>query len=60
MSLLRLREGSSPALINAVAARTQEAARGHFGIVGVVAWVAVGVPFLVGVWIAISKAAALF
>ncbi|HEY0199260.1 MAG TPA: OFA family MFS transporter [Rhodanobacter sp.] len=36
------------------------AARGRFGPLGVIAWLAVGVPFLVGVWIAISKAAVLF
>jgi len=41
-------------------ARVQDAARGGFGAVGVVAWVLVGVPFLIGVWIALSKAAALF
>lgn len=35
------------------------AARGSFGLVGVLAWLAVGVPFLVGVWIALQKAAAL-
>ncbi|MDF3983104.1 OFA family MFS transporter [Luteibacter sp. PPL201] len=35
------------------------AARGSFGVVGVLAWLAVGVPFLIGVWIALQKAAAL-
>lgn len=35
------------------------AARGSFGIVGVLAWLAVGIPFLIGVWIALQKAAAL-
>jgi len=29
------------------------------GLVGVPAWLAVGVPFLIGVWIALQKAAAL-
>lgn len=43
-----------------VSARAQDAARGRFGVVGVLAWALVGVPFLIGVWIAISKAAALF
>jgi MFS family permease len=38
----------------------QDAARGGFGLVGMVAWAAVGIPFLIGVWIAITKAAALF
>ncbi|WP_109124974.1 OFA family MFS transporter [Dyella sp. C11] len=43
-----------------VSARAQDAARGGFGAVGFVAWALVGIPFLIGVWIAISKAAALF
>jgi hypothetical protein len=41
-------------------ASAQLAARGAFGIGGVLAWLAVGIPFLVGVWVAVSKAAALF
>jgi MFS family permease len=36
------------------------AARGAFGIGGTLAWLGVGVPFLIGVWIALQKAAALF
>jgi MFS family permease len=44
----------------AVSARAQEGARGRFGLVGVIAWALVGIPFLIGVWIAVSKAAALF
>ncbi len=36
------------------------AARGGFGGLGVVAWLAVGIPFLIGLYIALSKAAALF
>lgn len=36
------------------------AARGSFGITGVLAWLAVGVPFLIGLYIALAKAAALF
>ncbi|WP_414649053.1 OFA family MFS transporter [Dyella sp.] len=43
-----------------VSERAQEAARGPFGIVGIVAWALVAIPFLIGVWIAITKAAALF
>ncbi|HUB88677.1 MAG TPA: OFA family MFS transporter [Dyella sp.] len=43
-----------------IAANVEQAARGSFGIVGVVAWALVGIPFLIGVWIALSKAAALF
>ncbi|URL57069.1 OFA family MFS transporter [Luteibacter flocculans] len=35
------------------------AARGPFGVLGVLAWAAVGIPFLIGVWIALQKAAAL-
>lgn len=38
----------------------QAAARGSFGIIGALAWLAVGIPFLIGVWIALGKAAALF
>lgn len=38
----------------------QTAARGAFGITGVLAWLAVGVPFLIGLYIALAKAAALF
>jgi MFS family permease len=36
------------------------AARGGFGLVGVLAWAAVGIPFLIGVYIALQKAAVLF
>ncbi|GLQ89302.1 MFS transporter [Dyella flagellata] len=43
-----------------VVANADQAARGSFGIVGVIAWALVGIPFLIGVWIALSKAAALF
>ena len=38
---------------------TQSVARGGFGLVGVMAWLAVGVPFLVGLYIACTKVAAL-
>jgi MFS family permease len=38
----------------------EDVARGGFGVVGAVAWLAVGVPFLIGLWIAVTKAAALF
>lgn len=38
----------------------QQAARGPFGLTGVLAWLAVGVPFLIGVWIALQKAFVLF
>ncbi|HVB46789.1 MAG TPA: OFA family MFS transporter [Burkholderiales bacterium] len=41
-------------------ANAQTAARGSFGLGGVLAWLAVGVPFLIGVWIALGKAAVLF
>ncbi|KMQ72971.1 OFA family MFS transporter [Marinobacter subterrani] len=43
-----------------VAVDAQKAARGAFGMTGVLAWLAVGVPFLIGLYIAIAKAAALF
>jgi len=45
---------------SAASAHAQEAARGSFGVMGLVAWALVGIPFLIGVWIAITKAAALF
>jgi hypothetical protein len=35
------------------------AARGGFGLIGVIAWLAVGVPFAIGLLIALQKAAAL-
>uniref|UniRef100_UPI0025923193 MFS transporter n=1 Tax=uncultured Marinobacter sp. TaxID=187379 RepID=UPI0025923193 len=43
-----------------VSANAQKAARGAFGVTGVLAWLAVGVPFLIGLYIALAKAAALF
>ncbi|MEO7105755.1 MAG: MFS transporter, partial [Rhodoferax sp.] len=36
------------------------AARGNFGGIGVIAWLAVGIPFLIGLYIALQKAVALF
>jgi MFS family permease len=42
------------------AAGAELAARGSFGFAGVLAWAAIGIPFLIGVYIAIEKAAALF
>ena len=42
------------------AAGAELAARGSFGFAGVLAWAAIGIPFLIGVYIAIQKAAALF
>jgi MFS family permease len=41
-------------------AETEAAARGSFGIGGALAWLGVGVPFLIGLYIAVTKAAALF
>jgi MFS family permease len=43
-----------------VAGNAETAARGSFGATGVLAWLAVGVPFLIGLYIALQKAAALF
>ena len=43
-----------------VSADAASAARGGFGPLGFLSWIAVGVPFLIGVWIALEKAAALF
>ncbi len=42
-----------------VSGNAATAARGQFGIVGVLAWAGVGIPFLIGLYIALSKAAAL-
>ncbi len=42
------------------AGQVETAARGAFGLGGVVAWLGIGIPFLAGVYIAIQKAAALF
>ena len=43
-----------------VAADADLAARGRFGVGGVLAWLAVGIPFFIGLFIAVEKAAALF
>jgi hypothetical protein len=43
-----------------LAASAETAARGNFGGGGVLAWLAVGIPFFTGLYIAIEKAAALF
>ncbi len=43
-----------------VAANAELVARGSFGIVGVLAWLAVAIPFFIGLYIALAKAAALF
>jgi hypothetical protein len=43
-----------------VSSDAQTAARGAFGITGVLAWMAVGIPFLIGLYIALAKASALF
>jgi MFS family permease len=42
------------------AGNAESAARGSFGFAGVLAWLAIGIPFLIGVYIAFQKAAALF
>jgi hypothetical protein len=38
----------------------ETAARGPIGATGIIAWLAVGVPFAIGLYIALSKAAGLF
>ncbi len=43
-----------------MAAGAETAARGSIGLGGFLAWLAVGVPFCIGLYIAITKAAALF
>ncbi|WP_136067187.1 OFA family MFS transporter [Modicisalibacter radicis] len=45
---------------DSVSVSAETAARGRFGIGGVLAWLGVGVPFLIGLYIALAKAAALF
>ena len=57
---LAAERGKSHEATTASTAAASTAARGSFGIGGVLAWLAVGLPFLTGVWIAIGKAAALF
>jgi MFS family permease len=42
-----------------VASDAETAARGGFGLIGVLAWLAVGIPFAIGLYIALTKAAAL-
>ena len=43
-----------------VSAGAETAARGEFGITAFLAWAAVGIPFLIGLYIAIEKAAKIF
>jgi hypothetical protein len=43
-----------------IAANAETAARGTFGLGGVLAWLAVGIPFLIGLCIAVDKVGALF
>ena len=43
-----------------ISGNVETAARGSFGAGGIIAWLAVGIPFFIGLWIAIEKAAALF
>jgi hypothetical protein len=45
---------------NRAAGNVETAARGAFGVGGVLAWLGVGVPFLIGLYIALQKAVALF
>jgi MFS family permease len=42
------------------AAGAEAAARGSFGVVGALAWLAVGVPFFIGLYIALTKVAGMF
>ena len=53
------RERSLQHDVQASEATLAAAARGSFGAVGALAWMAVGIPFLIGVWIALQKASAL-
>ncbi len=43
-----------------ISGNAETAARGSFGLGGVLAWLAVGVPFCIGLFIALQKAIALF
>lgn len=43
-----------------ISGNAESAARGKFGMGGVLAWLGVGIPFLIGLYIALAKAAALF
>lgn len=43
-----------------IAGNADSAARGRFGVGAILAWLAVGIPFCIGLWIAIEKAAVLF
>lgn len=45
---------------NGVSSKALTAARGKFGVGALLAWLAVGIPFLIGLYIALAKAAALF
>jgi MFS family permease len=45
---------------NRVVGNAEAAARGPFGLSGTLAWLGVGIPFLIGLYIAVQKAAALF
>jgi hypothetical protein len=44
---------------NVTADTSGEVARGTFGVPGVLAWLAVGIPFLIGLYIAIERAVVL-
>jgi MFS family permease len=55
--LARERAAQREAFVSEAAAT---AARGPFGISGVLGWLAVGIPFAIGLYIALQKAAALF
>jgi MFS family permease len=60
MSDAELAQEKSRQREDAVSADAQGTARGQFAIAGALAWLAVGVPFAIGLFIALQKAAALF
>ena len=60
MSAQELAQEKSLQHERATAGAIETAARGGFGVGGAVAWLAVGIPFLIGLFIALQKAAALF
>jgi len=43
-----------------VASGADTAARGGFGLSGLLAWMAVGIPFAIGLYIALTKVVAMF
>ncbi len=60
MSMDELARESSLQREDRISGNVETAARGAFGFGGVLAWSSVGIPFLIGLYIALQKASALF